>query len=296
MKNKAYLVACVSAIVLGSCSTNPVTVINSNDDIKKITAQRDSVIQISNQKDSSINAFISSFSEIENNLVSIRQKEEFLSFHSKKNVELRGDIKNEINENIKIINDLMDKNRRQITSLNTQLKKANNTIGQLKGLIDVMALSINYKNEDLAELNRAFATQGKIIMALNTSMIDLGIQDAQKTDTINKINAKLNTAYYIINDGQQLREKKIVTLKGGFFSPNQYEKVNPDFNIADFTKINIKQTNQIKIDSKTAKIVTTHPIGSYKLETDNNDKITNLVITNADKFWSESKFLVIVTN
>jgi len=132
---------------------------------------------------------------------------------------------------------------------------------------------------------------------LNTAMIDFGAQSASKSDTIDQIKTKLNTAYYVIGDASNLKERKIVTEKGGFFSPNQYEKLNPDFNMAEFTKIDTKQTKNIKITGKTVKLITNHPSNSYKLENAKSSKpIVNLLITDPEKFWAESKFLVIMTD
>jgi len=152
MKTKVQLIISISVILMGSCKNET---ISDDSEIKKITAQRDSVIQLANKKDSSISAFVASFAEIENNLVNIKQKEEMLSFHSKKNVELSKGVKSQVDESIKIINDLMEQNRQKIITLNTKLKDANYTINQLKGLVDILITNINNKNQDLIELNKA---------------------------------------------------------------------------------------------------------------------------------------------
>ncbi|HEX7413090.1 MAG TPA: hypothetical protein VF411_03510 [Bacteroidia bacterium] len=286
-----YLSAAI--LVVAGCKNNP----NTEDaELKRIGKERDSVIELSVKKDSSINAFVSSFAEIENNLLSIRQKEAVLALHSKKNVELSGSVKDEINENIKIINDLMDKNRQKVTTLNAKLKEANYTIGQLGGLVDILITNINFKNQDLILLNDVLRANSKMTMRLNTAMIDFGIQSAVKTDTINLKNTELNTAYYITGDKQDLRDRKIVTEKGGFFSPNQYQKINPDFDINDFTKIDIRKTTTIKIAGKSAKLITNHPSNSYKMEKEYNNTLINLTITDPQKFWSESKYLVVSTD
>ena len=289
-KNVCFLLA-TSAMLLGSCKNN-----SSMDDaaeVNKISRQCDSLIDLSIKKDSLINTFVSSFAEIENNLVTIRQKEEILSLHAKKNVELKGNKIDEVNENIKMINDLMDKNRKQISSLNAKLKDANFTIKQLASLVDILITNINYKNRDLISLDKALIANGKLVMRLNTAMIDFGVQSADKTDTINEKNKLLNTAYYIIGQTGELKEKKILNEKGGFLSPNQYEKINPDFNTDDFKKIDIKQTTTIPITGKDIKLLTTHPSSSYKLENKEHNAHTSLVIIDPDKFWSESKYLVI---
>ena len=288
MKTKTYILAIISAILLAACKNNATTDIA---EIDKVTAQRDSLIKLSAEKDSSINAFISSFSQIQNNLVSIKQKEEMLFFHSKKNIELSKGVKNEVNENIKIINNLLDKNRQQITALNAKLKDANYTISQLKGLVDILVTSINIKNQDLIRLNKALTENGKMAaLTLNTAMINFNTQTATIADSVNQINARLNTAYYIIGDADYLKEKNIIIEKVGFFNPNQFKKLNPDFDKKDFVTIDTKQTKNIKIKSKTVKVMTTHPSDSYKLESN------NLIITDAEKFWSESKFLVLLTD
>ncbi|MBK6399613.1 MAG: hypothetical protein IPF75_15505 [Bacteroidetes bacterium] len=65
--------------------------------------------------------------------------------------------------------------------------------------------------------------------------------------------------------------------------------------IIQFNKIDYVVTNNIPIDSKTAKIVTSHPADSYTLNTENK-KVVSLQITNPEKFWSASKYLVVVKN
>ena len=47
------------------------------------------------------------------------------------------------------------------------------------------------------------------------------------------------------------------------------------------------------IDSKGAKLVTSHPADSYTLNKE-KDKVVSIQITNAEKFWSASKYLVVV--
>lgn len=290
MKTKTCLFLSLSAALLMGCKNND----KADDAELKIISQRDSLLEVSAKKDSAISTFVSSFIEIENNLESIKQKENVLALHSKKNAELNKDVKDEVNESIKIINELMEKNRQKITSLNSKLKEANFTIGQLKGLVDVLLTNINYKNQDLILLGDALMATGKTTVKLNAQMIDLSGLNGQQSDTIKDDKAKLNTAYYIIGEVGELKEKKIVDEKGGFFSPNQYEKVNPDFNKDNFTKIDIKQTTRIKIGGKGAKLISTHPSDSYKLEKDaKKNSSTDLIITNPQKFWSESKFLVI---
>jgi hypothetical protein len=57
-----------------------------------LSKERDSLLILASKKDSSISAFLSSFSEVEINLDSIRKREESLSLHARGNAELNGTI------------------------------------------------------------------------------------------------------------------------------------------------------------------------------------------------------------
>ena len=66
-------------------------------------------------------------------------------------------------------------------------------------------------------------------------------------------------------------------------------------NNGHFTQIDYTKVRKIDINSKKAKIITTHPTGSYKLIQSKN-KVDSIIITNPDKFWSASKYLIVVTH
>ena len=65
-----------------------------------------------------------------------------------------------------------------------------------------------------------------------------------------------------------------------------------DFNKDYFTQIDIRRDKEIKLYSKDAKLLTVHPDGTYELVKDEKGLLT-LKITNPNKFWSVSRYLVI---
>lgn len=65
-----------------------------------------------------------------------------------------------------------------------------------------------------------------------------------------------------------------------------------DFNKDYFTQIDIRTDKEIKLYSKSAKLLTNHPEGSYSLVKDAKGQYI-LKITNPNKFWSVSRYLVI---
>ena len=66
-----------------------------------------------------------------------------------------------------------------------------------------------------------------------------------------------------------------------------------NFNKSYFTKIDIRVDKEIKLYSKSAKILTSHPSSSYTLQQDANKQYI-LRITNPQIFWSTSKYLVVM--
>jgi hypothetical protein len=86
-----------------------------------------------------------------------------------------------------------------------------------------------------------------------------------------------------------LKEQKILTQK--FLQKKQVLK-DSDFNKDYFTQIDIRTDKEIKLYSKDAELLTTHPAGSYELIKDEKELLT-LKIVNPNDFWSVSRYLVI---
>ncbi len=82
--------------------------------------------------------------------------------------------------------------------------------------------------------------------------------------------------------------------KGGFIGLGKSKTINSDIDNSQFTKIDIRQFNSLELNTKDVKIASVHPSSSYSYEKDKK-KITALKITNPELFWSNSKYLVIIT-
>ena len=82
---------------------------------------------------------------------------------------------------------------------------------------------------------------------------------------------------------KELKEQNIID--GG-------KVLSSNFNKNYFTKIDIRKDKEIKLYSKSAKLLTAHPASSYTLTRDANKQYV-LRITNPQIFWSTSKYLVI---
>ena len=97
-------------------------------------------------------------------------------------------------------------------------------------------------------------------------------------------NKAINSAWFVFGTKSELKTQKILE-KGDVLK-------SADFNKDYFTQIDIRTTKEIKLYSKRAELLTTHPAKSYELVKDDKGQLT-LKITNPKEFWSVSKYLVI---
>lgn len=255
----------------------------------------DSLTVEADLKDSSINSFIASLNEIETNLDTIARKQDIIGQAGSVSGESQADQKARINNNIFAINDLLERNRELVAGMQQKVRAQSHKFKELQRLVDKLNLKIAEKDTELVMLNYQLADMKMNVENLNVTIDTLTAQNVAKENDIKDKTVKLQTAYYIIGTYKELRDKKVVNKEGGFLGIGKNQKLINDFNGDAFTKIDITQTPSLELNCKEAKIITTHPMNSYKLEKD-KDKVSSLSITDYEKFWGVSKYLVIVKN
>ena len=236
-------------------------------------------------KDSAIFGFIRAFNEIQDNLDVIKDKEKLLTTSSQKG-ELNQDQKDKIIGDIQAIYDLMVKNKQKLSSVNKKLKKANLKIADFKQMIDRLNAQIAEKDGEISELK----TQ---LEKLNVQLSEVSMNYQAAQELLEDKTDRLNKAFYAFGTSKELIKQGVLTKEGGFIGMGRAEKLKGDFNKSYFTQIDITETPSITLACKKAKLITTHPNGSYKFDGPDG-KIEKIVITNPDEFWSASKYLVIV--
>ena len=262
-------------------------------EVEKLKREKDSLMYQINTKDSVVNTYVGSFNEIEENLATIKQKESILSAN-RKGTELSENAKDRINEDIQTINKLMDENRDKIASLNEQMRKSGHKVASLQKMITNLNNKLAEKDKELAGLKEQLETLNATIETLHTNMDTLTAQHTVKTKVIAEQTVKLNTAYYAVGTYKELKEKKVLNKEGGFLGLGKEEVLKKDFNTEYFTMIDITKTTNIVVGNKKAKLLTTHPSDSYKMNMNDKKVVTDITITNPEKFWKVSKYMVIV--
>jgi chromosome segregation ATPase len=278
---KLFFVFSLSAIVFAACNNKSEEVNTLADSLSHVNEGLKMVV---NEKDSSIESFIVAFNEIQENLTEVKAKQKMISTNTS-DAELKKNMKEQIIDDIQSINELMDKNKQKISSLKAKLEKSNGKVDELEKMITFLTTQLEEKDLEITDLKNQ-------LERLNIEVTEITAKYEEKTEESNQKTQQLNTAYYAIGTAKELKEKGVLTKEGGFIGIGKTKKLAEDFNKNYFTKIDITQNKSFALNAKKAKLITTHPSASYKIEgMKTADKI---VILNPQDFWGASKYMVIV--
>ena len=262
-----------------------------NKHLALIESQRQSFAELLTARDSTINEWVVTFDQIEKDLATIVQKENLITVQST-DAELSQDKKQQILEEIKNINTLLDLNKKKIASLNAELKKSGGSIKGLQEKIAELEVTVKQREKEIMELKMALTDKNFEIEQLNTRMTDLQITVAQRDEEIHNKTYEMNKAFLAYGTYKNLREKGLVAKEGGFLGLGKKESLIEDFPDSLFNQIDITEMRTIPVNSKNAKLITEHPTNSYELVHEDENKIAFIEIKDPDLFWKISKYAV----
>ncbi|MCW3086457.1 MAG: hypothetical protein JWP12_3823 [Bacteroidetes bacterium] len=281
MKKLFYLIVFLP-FAFGCGNGNKEGVLSAEDSLRAVSGGQS--VRIHNQ-DSALQSFITGFNEIQDNLDVIKDKEKIVTENSK-DPETRKSKQEQIVADIQSMYDAMNKNKQRLASMKNKLKDSNNKNAELEKFITRLTADIEQKDAEITGLKDQ-------LEKLNVAMTNLNTNYQEEVQASQVKTEKLNTAYYAFGTKKELIKNNVLTKEGGFLGLGKSEKMKADFNKDYFTKIDASSVNVIPLGAKKATLVTTHPAGSYKIE-GADGKAERLVITNAEDFWSASKYLVVV--
>ena len=177
-----------------------------------------------------------------------------------------------------------------IAKLQKRARQGSIAAEQLKATIENLTAELEEKTRQI-EILRAELSQKDVriteldqtVTNLSEDVAELKTESQERANTITSQDRQIHTAWYVFGTKKELAENRILE-KGKVLQSN--------FNRNYFTKIDIRVEKEIKLYSKSAKILTSHPSSSYTLERDASKQYV-LRVVNPEVFWSTSKYLVI---
>lgn len=286
MKTYVYIAFVAVSMALASCGGN-------KGEIDKMQAKIDSLESINSGNTDNINGYIAEMNGIYDRLEEIKRNQGVISDNSGATEgDLSDDKRAKIQESINVIQALMDENKAKIDALNKKIKDSKSKNKQLEELIANLTQQLEEKDKEINSLKEQLATLNIQVEKLTASYDSLNAKNNENVTTIENQENEMNTVYYCMGTFKELTENKVLD-KGGVFSAKSGSKLSADVNLDYFTKTDIRKITEIAIGAKKATLKTSHPSGSYTLVTENK-KVTKLVINDGKKFWSNSKYCVIM--
>ena len=282
MKKLTVLFVC--AAMLASCDSFK----GGNKDLK---AENDSLLMELTQRNAELDDMMGTFNEVQEGFRKLNAAESRVDLQRGTITENSASAKQQIASDIEFISKQMEENKAQIAKLQAQLKNSKYNSTQLKKAVEALTTELNAKQQRIEELQTELASKNIRIQELDAAVSDLSAEketltaeNEAKAKTVAEQEKSLNAAWFVFGTKSELKAQKI--LQSGDVLKSA------DFNKDYFTQIDIRTTKEIKLYSKRAELLTTHPAGSYELVKDDKGQLT-LKITNPTEFWSVSKYLVI---
>src|SRR6185312_9368857 len=240
----------------------------------------------SQKKDSAISSYITAFNDIQDNLDSIKAKEKIVS------AKTPGEpLSTNAVADIKALDKLIIKNKREINRLEARLKKMNTKDAGLEKMVAKLTKEVTEKDAEIAELQAKLAAANASLATLTQQFNDSVTVINKQRAEINAMRIEVNTVYYAVGTTKELKEKGLIDKKGGVLGIGRTAELNPEVSTSSFTKGDMVTLHTIPLNGSFLKLITNHPASSYKIT--GSGKSDTLQITDAPSFWSESKYLVI---
>ncbi len=280
---KKMIILAIGATVLVACGQKG----PKAEDVR-MAQTTDSLNRIIQQKDNEITDMVATINDIEEGFRAINQAQDRVT------VAQQGEGANaveRIRENMQVIQQTMQHNRELISKMRNQLRQSSVASAELRRTLDNLTKQMEEKDAQMRQLRAELEAKdvridelGKEVTDLHGNVSSLKEESSQKSQTISAQDKQLNTAWFVYGTRKELKEQRIIE-DGNVLQSN--------FNRDYFTKIDIRVDKEIRLYSRSARLLTAHPQASYTLERDANKQYV-LRITNPQLFWSTSKYLVVL--
>ncbi|HUL02342.1 MAG TPA: hypothetical protein VLV16_03800 [Gemmatimonadales bacterium] len=180
-----------------------------------------------------------------------------------------------------------------------KLKESEDRIHALTTLSDSLRSSLEASVQNYESVLEA---QRATIAALTDQINQLTADNVALTDTVTQLKTINNTVYYVIGTRDELLKKGIVVQEGGSRFPLIFAKVGVtvvparQLDPAAFTPINKRAVTEIPLPSSdhAYRIASRQDLDGLVTAADGGKINGTLKIANPDKFWSTSRFLILI--
>lgn len=286
MKFVILFTVAAAMMLLSSCGIPAV-------EADRLRAENDSLRKVQAQAEDELNFYFRTMTEIAGNLEKIKAMDGMLATpHSDDGV--NADVTRQVEENIRQVSVLMQANTEKIDLLNKRLAGSLLKSEELERVVGELTAENRRQSILIDGYIRRISDQDILIdsqrMALDASRDSNAVLTMQKRAADRKLagaTEQLYTAWYVFGTTKELRSQGIIAPNGTASKTLLKGNFNKDY----FVRVDTREPLHIPLYSRRAKILTTHPDGSYVLQ--KQDGAYSLHISQPAEFWSVSNYLVI---
>ncbi len=184
------------------------------------------------------------------------------------------------------------KRLKQLTGESDSLKS---TVAELQATIDGLQATLESQKSTIATMEADLTGAKQQVTALTQDKTTL-------TDTVSALTTRENTVYYVIGTRKELKDHGLIKEEGGtrfliFTRTGEVLKPAANLDATAFTAVDRRTMTEIKFPNPAAEyqLVTMQNIAYSNIPLDAKGRIKgSLQITSPERFWGQSKFLILV--
>lgn len=289
IKKTLSLVAC-SVLMIGLNSCHETVTKDEHDN-----AMMELIGMEGAKQDSIERLYITTLDEIDCNLDLVRDQYGELVMGPKSNGDFVPNKKEQIINNITMINGLLAENRTKINTLEKSLSKYKKGKAELIKSIALSKDRVEQQEKQIEQFKVLLSEKDFKIEQLNQSVTTKDKEIENLAITNKNQETILNTTYFAYGTYKELRDRNIIKKQGGVLGINKTKILNENLDKAKFAELDKTKTVAIPMIGKNPKVISTHPVNTYTIEKTGED-IATLTIKDPDSFWKVSKYLVVEVN
>lgn len=286
-----FAAGAMMVIGLGSCVEN-------SGKYKALQAQLDSLQNSYNVQGAELDEVFATINEIEQGLSSIRESESILAVQTADGIEIKEGSKEQLKSDVEAIKSaiknyqdeikkLENDKRLQSAQFKKRLSAMQKELKEKSEIIETISRQLEEKEAQIARQSKQIATLDETVSNLKDEVSTLSTEGQQLKAKVADQEAEIYSVYYIVGSKAELIEAGVMT-RGGLFKSS---KVSYQAEKDAFVKIDLREISEINTNAGKAKVMSIHPKGTYAFVENDGEMVLN--ISDPEKFWQQTKYLVI---
>lgn len=189
------------------------------------------------------------------------------------------------------LKETIDNSKRRIRELEESLRTSQNEVSGLKRIIENLKRSVEEREAMIARLSAKVDSLTVTVAGLQEDVRRGEETIAVQQTVIEEKRQELGAVFYVIGTKKELKDKGIITEKGGVIGMGKAPVLSGSFRQSDFTELDTDHINAVRIPGREPQVLSAQNRSSYEIQLAGEE--ARLVIKDAREF-RKVKYLVVM--